>query len=68
MRRIEWLRTHPWIGTAFLSGVLLGMLACLPLVPYELPESTATLGFFALNYGNARQSMKALDDLARSLR
>jgi hypothetical protein len=39
----NWLRDHPWIGTAFVAGVLAGMVMCLPLVPYKLPDSIANL-------------------------
>lgn len=39
----EWLRDHPWVMTAFAIGALFGVLLCLPLLPYELPESAANV-------------------------
>lgn len=42
-RSLDWLRLHPWIGTAFFIGAFLGVVICLPLIPFELPEGHASL-------------------------
>lgn len=47
----DWLRAHPWIGTAFFIGALAGLFLRLPLIPYELSDSAAT--FFATALGAA---------------
>lgn len=38
-----WLRSHPWIATSFCAGVIAGLLLCLPLLPYEMPDSSASV-------------------------
>jgi hypothetical protein len=42
-RFADWLRDYPWVATAFFAGAILGLLICLPLLPYELPESSANV-------------------------
>ena len=39
----NWVNEHPWAVTAFGGGVFAGVLFCLPLVPYTLPDSAANI-------------------------
>lgn len=44
MNRLRaWLGEHPWVGTAFLAGIGLGLLIALPILPFKLPASSAQL-------------------------
>jgi hypothetical protein len=40
---MDWLRHHPWMPAIFAAGMLAGVVFRFPLVPWELPESTANI-------------------------
>lgn len=42
-RLTRWFRAHPWILTAFFCGAVLGLVLRMPVIPYQLPESTANI-------------------------
>jgi len=42
-RTLDWIREHAWVGAVFCLGILFGLLICMPLVPWQLPESTANI-------------------------
>jgi hypothetical protein len=42
-RMLQWCHDYPWAITGFFLGVGVGILTCLPLVPYVLPDSSAVL-------------------------
>jgi hypothetical protein len=39
----DWLHAHPWVIVAFCGGALAGVLICLPVIPWELPDSSANV-------------------------
>jgi hypothetical protein len=39
----QWIYHHPWAITGFMLGIGIGILICLPLLPYTLPDSSAQL-------------------------
>lgn len=39
----QWIYHHPWAITGLLLGIGIGILFCLPLLPYTLPDSSAQL-------------------------
>lgn len=49
----QWNRLHPWVWTSFLLGCLAGLILCLPLVPYQMSDATASLLGAAIGAGAA---------------
>jgi len=42
-RMQRWCHDYPWAITGFFLGIGVGILICLPLVPYVIPDSSAVL-------------------------